>query len=215
MKRFLSTLVFATAFLVGGCGDVTAPTAPPSISAPAQSPDGQPNALLGGLLGDLPIIGDLPIVGDLLGGDTVIVLQRRVALASDITVTKIIGSEGGTVTVPGAGLTVNVPAGALSVPTPITVKALAGRGVAYEFGPHGTQFAKPVRMTQDLRVTAVSPWAVPYMRFKAGYFSSSDNLLFRLLRAVVDELLPANADAVNMVVRFEVKHFSGYLVAVD
>jgi hypothetical protein len=53
------------------------------------------------------------------------------------------------------------------------------------------------------------------MHFHAGYFSSQTNLINNLLRAVVGELLPATTDADNMVVRFNVSHFSGYLVAID
>ena len=56
---------------------------------------------------------------------------------------------------------------------------------------------------------------LPYVSFKAGYFSSLTDLVFGLLRSIVDELLPATADASSMVVRFNVSHFSGYLVAVD
>ena len=194
--------VFAGALLiVAGCRDSVAP-APLAPSRAAQ-----PEALLG---------INIPIIDNLLGtGDTVVVLQRIVPLSSNITATKIIGSGGGTLSLPEAGLTVDVPAGAVAFPTVFSVTALAGRPVAYEFGPHGTKFAKPLTMSQDLHVSFVNQQIVSYMHFHAGYFSSQTNLINNLLRAVVGELLPATTDADNMVVRFNVSHFSGYLVAID
>lgn len=205
MKRFapriLTTIAAGTLLIVAGCRDSVAP-------APiAPSTTGQPQALLG---------INIPIIDNLLGtGDTVVVLQRATPLPSNITATKVIGSGGGTLSVPGAGLTVNVPAGAVSYPTTFTVTALAGRPVAYEFGPHGAKFAKPLTMTQDLRVTYLNQASLSYLHFHAGYFTSSTNLIDSLLRAVVSELLPASASADDMVVRFNVSHFSGYLVAID
>ena len=199
--RTLTTFAAGTLLILAGCRDSIAP-------APAALPNGgRPEALLG---------LNIPIIDNLLGtGDTVVVLQRATPLPSDITVAKVIGSAGGTITVPGAGLTVSVPSGAVAYPTTFTVTALAGRAVAYEFGPHGTKFAKPLTMTQDLRVSYLTPESLQYLHFNAGYFSSTTNLIDRLLRAIVSELLPASADASSMVVRFNVSHFSGYLVAID
>jgi hypothetical protein len=199
--RTLTTLAAGTLLILAGCRDSISP-------APSALPNGgRPEALLG---------LNIPLVDNLLGtGDTVVVLQRATPLPSNITVTKVIGSGGGTITVPGAGLTVAVPSGAVAYPTTFTVTVLAGRPVAYEFGPHGTKFAKPLTMTQDLRVSYLTPEALQYMHFHAGYFSSTTNLIDSLLRAIVSELLPASADANSMVVRFNVSHFSGYLVAID
>jgi len=199
--RTLTTFAAGTLLILAGCRDAVAP-------APATRPDaGQPEALLG---------LNIPLIDNLLGtGDTVVVLQRATPLPSNITVSKVIGSGGGTISFPEAGLTVTVPAGAVYYPTNFTVTALAGRPVAYEFGPHGTKFAKQLTMTQDLRVTLLNQQAIQYMHFHAGYFTSTTNLIDWLLRAVVSELLPATTDATNMVVRFNVSHFSGYLVAVD
>jgi hypothetical protein len=205
MKRFapriLTTIAAGTLLIVAGCRDSVAPA---SI---APSTSGQPQALLG---------INIPIIDNLLGtGDTVVVLQRATPLPSNVTAAKVIGSGGGTLSVPGTGLTVTVPAGAVSYPTTFTVTALAGRPVAYEFGPHGAKFAKPLTMTQDLRVTYLNQASLSYLHFHAGYFTSSTNLIDSLLRAVVSELLPASVSADDMVVRFNVSHFSGYLVAID
>ena len=208
LRRHLAKITGLFALiLLAGCTEAIAPTAHPQVPAAAEQEAVQPSA---GLLGDL-----LGVVGALLSPDTVIVLQRDVALAAPITVTKVIGAEGGRLVVPGTGLTVDFPAGALAAPTPITVTALPGRGVAYEFGPHGITFAKPVTLRQDLEPTVVTRWSANWVELKGGYFKSQDDLLTRLLRAVVSELLPATTDAWNMEVRFDIRHFSGYLVAVD
>lgn len=205
MKRLVSRsfvpLITGSLMILAGCRDAVAPAPVTPVNA------GQPEALLG---------LNIPIVDNLLGtGDTVVVLQRRVPLPANVTAAKIIGSAGGTLSLPAAGLTITVPAGAVAYPTVFSVTALAGRPVAYEFGPHGTKFAKQLTMTQDLSVSFSDPRLVSYMHFKAGYFSSSTNLIDNLLRAIVSELLPATADADDMVVRFDVSHFSGYLVAID
>ena len=81
------------------------------ISAPQASqiatPTAEPNKdLLGGLLG-----GVVGIVKKLI---VMPGLQRNTALAANITVTKTIGTAGGTLTIPAAGVTVVVPAGALT-----------------------------------------------------------------------------------------------------
>lgn len=186
----------------------------PVVQAPAQA--GQPQALLGIDVGG--VVGGLPIVGSLLSQDTVTVLQRVQSLPTGVTTTQIVGAGGGVIRLPAAGLTVSIPAGALSLPTPITVSAVSGRGVAYEFGPHGLQFAKPVTLIQDLSGTTVgSPAALQHVTLQGGYYKSSTDLLSGLLgvlRAIVSELLPATTSASDLTVRFDVNHFSGYLVAV-
>lgn len=66
--------------------------------------------------------------------------------------TGTIGPDGGTVSL-SSGPTVQVPAGALSVKTPITISAstvTAPSGAVtavYQFGPEGTSFAVPVRVS--------------------------------------------------------------------
>jgi hypothetical protein len=193
---------------LAACRDVVAPqTAPP---APA------PNALLGILPIPIldPILSTIPILGKLLVPDTVVVLQRAQALRYDITQSKLIGSGGGQISIPAAGITVVVPAGAVDYMTPITVTALAGRGIAYEFGPQGTTFKKPLTIKQDLSVTSVDPRLLSKLKFSGGYFKSRGDLLGGLL-GIVYELLSASTNASGTSVQFNVNHFSGYLIAVD
>lgn len=208
-RRSLVSLVLGIALVAGGCRDVVAPE---PVQPVAISTEG-PNALLGGLLGT---VGELPIIGSLLGlNDTVVVLQRREALASPVTVKKSIGYWGGTISVPNTGLTIRVPQGAVSSTTEFSVTALPGRAIAYEFGPHGKQFSKPLTFEQDLRVSMLTEWQLQRVKLQGGYFEDSSGLIDGLLRALVKELLPALVDTSDMKVRFDIRHFSGYLVAVE
>ena len=50
-------------------------------------------------------------------------------------------------------VTLEFPAGALSQDTEITIDMLDDNTLGVEFGPHGTQFNKPVTMSTDLRGT--------------------------------------------------------------
>ena len=65
---------------------------------------------------------------------------------------KMIGPQGGTISTPDGKLTLTFPVGALTKETNITIqpvenKAWNGVGVGYEFGPDGSEFAKPVTFT--------------------------------------------------------------------
>jgi hypothetical protein len=200
--RIAASLSFAALLGLAACRDVVAPQTP---QAPA------PNALLGILD---PIIKAIPIVGPLLVPDTVVVVQRLQALPYDITQTKLIGSGGGQISIPAAGVTLIVPYGAVDYATPITVTALAGHGVAYEFGPSGKTFKKPLTIKQDLSVTSIDPRLLSKLKFSGGYFKSRSDLLGGLL-GIVYELLSASTSASGTSVQFNVNHFSGYLIAVD
>jgi len=210
MKHLRIVASFSLAALLGvaACRDVVAPPTPPPASAP--------NALLGILPIPIldPILSQIPILGPLLEPDTVVVVQRLRALPYDITQTKLIGSGGGQISIPSAGVTLIVPAGAVDYATPFTMTALAGRGIAYEFGPKGMTFKKPLTIKQDLTVTSLDPRLLSRMKFSGGYFKSRNDLLGGLL-GIVYELLSATTNASGTSVQFNVNHFSGYLIAVD
>ena len=74
-----------------------------------------------------------------------------VGFPNGIPVSKKIGPGGGTISIDGE-VEVEIPAGALSVDMditiqPITNNALNSNGNAYRFGPDGTTFTKPVKLT--------------------------------------------------------------------
>ena len=74
---------------------------------------------------------------------------------ADVTVSGVIGPEGGSLELPGSDFSLVVPAGALSVPTTITVVAKAGAHVVYDMQPHGLTFLVPVIASQGLRNTVL------------------------------------------------------------
>lgn len=70
-------------------------------------------------------------------------------------VSQVIGSDGGTLSLPGSDFILSIPSGALAAPTTITVVSRAGAHVAYDMLPHGLQFLKPATAVQGLQNTAV------------------------------------------------------------
>ena len=182
-SRFLLPLL-AIAFLAS-CSTNESPVAP-TPSAVSASPD----HLLSGLLSS-------PI--------TVTPLERTQALAAPVSASAYIGPLGGTITVPGTGMTVVVPALALSSRQLITVTALAGSDVAYEFAPHGLKFPVPLVATQSLSGTDAGTGLIDPKLLFVGYFTNAttDNL--------VSELLNVSVSAGVAV--FPIWHFSGYIVA--
>jgi hypothetical protein len=140
-------------------------------------------------------------------------VTRSTALAKDISVSAVIGKNGGTLSIPDAGLTLVVPPGAVKSNTTFTATALAGRLVAYEFEPHGTTFAVPLQFSQDLTKTNLLGSLTGSLLMKGAYFSSKDNLNTTLGIGLVNELVPATTDLLSRRVRFPINHFSGYLVS--
>lgn len=187
--RTLSSLTatFATALLVFGCA-VDSTTAPPT-PAGTQSAS---HSLLGGLLAPT----------------TVTPLERTSALSAPLTTSATIGVLGGVLSIPGAGITVVVPALAVSSPTTISVTALAGSDVGYEFAPHGIHFNVPLVVTQDLSNTqASSGGLVNPLSLFVGYFPDASNV------TSVTELLNVGVNLFSQTATFNVWHFSGYIIA--
>lgn len=144
---------------------------------------------------------------------TVQVLERSTPLAEDIVVSRVIGSTGGTISIPQAGLSLHVPAGALGQPTEITVQAHAGALVAYSFEPHGTQFAEVVSARQSLAGTSAADRNVQVAG--RGYFADAQNVQWNGNLASVTELSLVREDVGAGSIEFYLNHFSGYLIAID
>ena len=180
--------------LVAACsGDPTsAPFSP--LAAPAGAPSAD---LLGGLT--QTVAKTLTLVEG---------VQRSSPLASSITVTQTIGSSGGTLSIPLAGVTVTVPSGALSSPTVITMTARAGSLLAYDFAPHGITFAKPLVFTQSLAGTNASVLNAKLLEL--GYYS--DPSLLTSAGGMVSELIAGTVNLVSWTFTSNIKHFSGYMV---
>jgi hypothetical protein len=176
------------------CSDVQ-PTTPVPAPAPLAPTAAQPG-----------------LIGDVLGAVTKLIIvpavQRKVALPAPVTVTKTIGSAGGTLSIPAAGVTVVVPQGAVSSSTTFTMTARAGYYVAYDFEPHGIKFAKPLTLTQDLSGTNVTLLQRPFL--KLAYYT--DPSLLSKAVATVTELISGLLSGNNFSAK--INHFSGYVICV-
>jgi hypothetical protein len=187
----VALVMFAT-----GCTDVspTAPTVRPADASPS-------------------------LVSDLLSAVTntlVSVVRRSKPLTRDVVVTAQIGAEGGKIRVAETGFELTVPKGAVSQSTTFQVKALAGSMVAYEFEPHGTRFAVPLKFAQtfsglDLGGLLGLSGKTP----QVGYFASPAQLDQSSGLAVVTEFAPTTVTSslTGKVVTGDISHFSGYLVS--
>ena len=122
-------------------------------------------------------------------------------------------ATGGTLEVASLGFTLTVPRGAIRTRSlTITVRAMAGNAVAYEFSPEGTQFVLPVIMKQDLNLTTWSSNR-SFSLFAIGYFKSATQVNAETGAAVIDETLPALLAGSTL--WWSASHFSGYMVSVD
>ena len=191
MKKIAAALLTVLASGIAGCSD--APTTAPD--SPARTASAR-----GGLLSTLTRSISLSTV-----------LRRSTPLNGDVTARAIIGSEGGVIAIPEAGLRVVVPQGAVTAPVAFTATAVHGRAVAYEFEPHGMRFAKPLQVTQDLNGT---DWiGLPLLNLRGAYFADSKTLDTDNAVVQVNELLPLSLDLLRLEARFDVQHFSGYVIS--
>lgn len=154
-------------------------------------------------------------VTDITYSDTGLVLKRLTPLDTNISASAVIGPEGGSIRINAAGGKIDIPAGALSAPTKITMTALAGPNVAYEFQPHGTTFTQPVKVQQDLKMTAASVYPSLLQAAHGAYYDSSLDSSFvdpgKLLMKVKEHEL-GYPDVNASQIKFYIGHFSGYVV---
>jgi hypothetical protein len=144
---------------------------------------------------------------------TVNVVNRDQPLATSQSASAVIGAFGGRLFLPDAGLAVFVPPFALTAPTRITVTAVAGRQVAYEFEPHGIRFLVPLQVTQSLVGTSAMNGGLLPRSLIAGYFANLSDLDPLAGTGLVSEILGTSVSLLTKTVTFPVWHFSGYLVA--
>lgn len=182
----------AILLVAGACSDHT------GVGPTAARVDAGNSQLLGSVLD--------PVFGLLTPAKAV---SRITPLAHDITVSKTIGRRGGIIAIPQAGFLLYVPKNAVSKNTVFTVTAVAGHVIAYEFAPHGATFREDLTIIQSLSGT--DWYRKGFRSAKGGYFTDR-GLIDQLLRVVMTlELLPAQVK--GGFIKFEVEHFSGYMVA--
>jgi hypothetical protein len=73
----------------------------------------------------------------------------------ELTVSGVIGQEGGSLAIPGSQFMIYFPKDALSSPTAITITSKESPWVTYDMSPHGTIFRKPVFVLQGLENTTI------------------------------------------------------------
>jgi len=154
-------------------------------------------------------------VTDIVFSDTALVLKRLAPLDSDISVSAVIGPNGGSIKINQAGGKIDIPAGALSDTVTITMTALAGPNVAYEFQPHGITFAQPVKIQQDLKFTLASVYPQLLDLAHGAYYDRALDSTFvdagkTLMQVKEHELGYPDINASQ--IKFYVGHFSGYVV---
>jgi hypothetical protein len=188
--------VFTTAMLVAvGCTERVAPTLPEAPTAPSLSRGGN-------------------------GGGNGVGHHRKVAgrkhvVRGRVSVSAEIGQNGGTLVLKDEGLRVEIPRGAIPLARgqrsiEITVTAVPGASIAYEFEPHGLVFEKPILLVQDLRGTDLEADDVLAGLARGAYFEGGVKDGF----ADLLEIRPTDVDVKHKKLYFSVEHFSGYLVAV-
>jgi hypothetical protein len=132
-----------------------------------------------------------------------------------VRVSKTIGAEGGTISVPQTGLTIVFPEGAVSSPLTITVTS-DDKYVAYKMEPAGTQFLKDVTVTQQLSLTEVAGSLLRNQLFAA--YIADDNLKLSG-RVPVLEIEPSttvrSALGLPQAQVWNIRHFSRYMLASD
>jgi hypothetical protein len=190
-RRIFRTFTFAitTALFATACerGNPVAPAA--STAAPTTAS----HSLLSGLLG-------APV--------TMNPLQRTTPLASNISASGTVGLLGAVINLPAAGLSIIVPPLAAPLGTHITVTALAGSNVAYEFAPHGLHFLLPLVATQNLHNTqAQTGGLINPLSLSVGYFADSSHV------NSITELLTVGVNLLGQTSTVTIWHFSGYMWA--
>jgi len=73
----------------------------------------------------------------------------------ELSVSGVIGPDGGILTIPGSQFTIYFPQDALSSPTAITITSKESPWITYDMNPHGTVFRKPVFVFQGLENTTI------------------------------------------------------------
>lgn len=207
MRKYLlrlSAAVLLAGAVVAGCSD--------RLTSAPQAPAVQPNhSLLGGLLG-----GVIGTVGNLVN-IVVSLVTRPTALQSDIVWSFYAGPGGVISANRTAGLSITVPPGALSQNVKITVTVKAGSVYNYQFQPEGLQFAQPVVVTQDVSDNSLLQSLLGGLtgtsnNIRGAYYSAS-TLQYdpSTGQATVNELEPTVTTPGY--VSFQIKHFSGYVLA--
>ncbi len=157
-------------------------------------------------------------------GPGLVALRSHHPLKKAISVSKRIGPKGGVIEIEDLDVRLYFPKGALSEKTRITVSALAGSVVGFEFGPHGLIFDVPVEIRIDEDSPLLEDIDLDSDEDDGDDEHDGDGSAYTLpdlvgVYFVGDpatgvtplEIVPIYVDGDELV--FEITHFSGYAVA--
>ena len=203
-RLLFTVLAIAGGALASGCGD--------SLTNASEPVDG-PQPQLGAFFSTAPAPG-------------MTVMRRTEKLEKDETVTgQFTYYETGWLSLPEAGIHIYIPEGAVMSKerVAITLTALAGDAVAFEFSPHGITFAKPLQIRVDVDDTEAE-----YLEYKDppnGKLSDMIGVYYEWNdagQAVPVEKFPVYWNDMGHdngpgdedgVIEFFTNHFSGYAIA--
>lgn len=140
-------------------------------------------------------------------------MRRTAPLPAARSITRTIGAEGGRLELEDVGVAFVIPAEALSEATEITLTALAGDAVAFEFAPHGLVFERPASIHVRARGTEVEEVLQrpeldgAVLEDVLGVYFEGD------ATAGVEPLETIPVRLIDEAVVFPVHHFSGYVCA--
>jgi hypothetical protein len=129
---------------------------------------------------------------------------KNPVMAAKTVSARVSRTEGAVLSIPELGVTVTIPANAVRREMTITMTALAGSVVAFDFQPAGTKFKKPLTASQDLSRTQ---W--DGQPFDVVYFKHDSDVGKKHVKA--SEFIPVSVSGKTAL--FDIKHFSGYAVA--
>ena len=195
--------------LVGGgalaCAD--SPTTTTVLSPQAMSPH----------FARIKATDSMMVVTEVTFSDTSLVLKRLSPLATDVSVTAVIGPDGGSIVLHSTGGKIDIPPGALAQDTEITMTAVAGDNVAYEFTPHGLVFNAPVKLQQTIKGTWAEKYPALLKDMHGSYYDQAtldsafvDRGKF-FARVAESQIGYFESNASQL--KFYIGHFSGYLVS--
>lgn len=202
MRRLLgpAALVITLAAVISACAD-RAPTTPlaQGLSLAAKKPRSTTSSTAAST--------------STTSDSVVTVLKRSVRVEQDIVRSWVVDEHGGELAIDAVGFMLDVPRGALSGPTLITIRVPSGdvgELVTYEFEPHGLQFLDAVQIKQDLRYTNAYKQT---LALQGGYFLDPSAVDPSTETAKIAESYPVTLDLTLTQAKFDIHHFSGYLLA--
>jgi hypothetical protein len=145
------------------------------------------------------------------------IVKRTGNLHEDITATAAITPDGGSLSLPEAGLVLVFPRGAVSQTVQVTATALKGKRLVYDFQPHGLVFNTPIDVAQQLRGTELNATRAQKKRLDvwAGYLSRGTADILIDGSANFSETFDASYHGTGSetLAVFMTTHFSGYAMA--